>query len=291
MAKRAGRRVFLGVQWDCGSWDNLPRLIERLIEKAGNRPLVWNIPALPSDNPRKTRTWVEKTIGPRVATDTIAAMGFAGACHPLLTLDELAKEISWGVENPWGTGIKDVLGIRPEVIIPRVPDLQRADALKAYAGHGFTTLGISCNRRFAWTSIDGLACFTCRRMSVADSLRRPRTPGLLKALMAPAGDVLLVLDLGRAATVEALAEVMEKSIDPWLAPESVPSPFAADHEAATDARSVAVNGLDWSSFPDPLLRKAIAANARQRKKKKEKNRGISRPPHGLCPGVGGSSSR
>ena len=41
--------------------------------------------------------------------DGITSAGFSGACHPLLNLDELDKELSWGLKNPWGTGLTDVL--------------------------------------------------------------------------------------------------------------------------------------------------------------------------------------
>ena len=74
--------------------------------------------------------------------DALTSMGFSGACHPLLNLDELDKELSWGLKNPWGTGLTDVLNIRPHVLIPRVPDLARPDALKLYTDRGFTLVGI-----------------------------------------------------------------------------------------------------------------------------------------------------
>ena len=147
MAKRGGRRAFLGVQWDFGSWDTLPPLCDLIIGMVGKRPLVWNFPALPPDSPKRNRTWLENTVGGRRGLDIVATMGFAGACHLILSMDELEKELSWGVENPWGTAISQLLGIHPEILMPRVPDLARADALTAYGGHGFKTLGVPSTRK------------------------------------------------------------------------------------------------------------------------------------------------
>ncbi|HUI69509.1 MAG TPA: hypothetical protein VL354_03240, partial [Spirochaetia bacterium] len=165
MAKRGRRRVFLGVQWDCDSWDTLPPLCDLIIDKVGKRPLVWNFPSPPPESLQRTREWLQKTIGPRLDLDSVAVMGFAGACHPVLTLDELDKEISWGIENPWGSGTAQLLTIRPEILIPRVADLLRPEAVAAYGRHGFKTLGIQGGRSMAWFAAGTIECFTCSRLS------------------------------------------------------------------------------------------------------------------------------
>ncbi len=104
MAKRGGRQVFLGVQWDRGSWDNLPTLCDLIREKAGERPLVWNFPAIPAESLQKTKMWLHKTLNGRRDLDLIAPMGYAGACHPVLTLEELEKEILLGYGKSVGDG-------------------------------------------------------------------------------------------------------------------------------------------------------------------------------------------
>lgn len=263
MAKRGGRRVFLGVQWDCGSWDKLPPLCDLIIETVGRRPLVWNFPALPPDSPKRVRAWLEKTVGGRLDLDLVAAMGFAGACHPILTLDELEKELSWGVENPWGTGISQLLDLHPDMLMPRVADLLRADVVKIYVRHGFKILGIPCGRGVAWFAQDGLECFTCSRVSTLVSLGRRRAPSR-------ESDVLLMLDLSGPITPEGLSQELQRSA-PWLAPVGAPSPLAAVHASQGDLGGLAAEMLDWTPFPDPLLRQALAAPAAGARKKRRKN--------------------
>lgn len=264
MAKRGGRQVFLGVQWDCGSWENLPPLCDFLLERVGKRPLAWSFPAQLPEDPRKGRLWLERAIGPRAETDVIAGMGFAGACHPVLTLDELEKEITWGIENPWGTGVTQLTGVRPEILIPRVPDLHRPDALRLYTKHGFRILGIPSGRELAWFTETGLECFTFARIRVAAPApgfgRTPRN-----------GDVLLVLDLSGNATPDQLAAAFERVAAPWLAPEGRPSPLKAAHASSRNTGRLAADGLDWSPFPDPVLRRIVAAHAVGSRKKRKKN--------------------
>ncbi|MGA2764206.1 MAG: hypothetical protein ABSG17_12640 [Spirochaetia bacterium] len=271
MAKGGGRRVFLGVQWDSASWDNLPPLGDLLIEKAGKTPILWSIPAVPSDSLRKARAWLEKKISPRIGLDTVASAGFAGACHPVLSLDELARELTWGVENPWGTGIRDLMGVRPDVMVPRVPDLYRPDAFKLYAEHGFGALGVCCIREPAWFTDGILECFTCRRIAVAASHGHAGDGRLLRRVLSRGADVILVLDLSGLVTAGKLLETLERAVIPWLPPEGAPSPLATPRAPSMDVRSFAADGIDWSPFPDPFLRQVIAATAGSLRKKRKKN--------------------
>ena len=97
------------------------------------------------------------------------------------------------MENPGAPGISQLLGIHPEILMPRVPDLARADALTAYGGHGFKTLGVPSTRKnTAWGSQGGLTCFTWSRVS----LDQPSMP--FRAFQSRAGDALLMLDLSSA---------------------------------------------------------------------------------------------
>jgi len=270
MAKRGGRRAFLGVQWDFGSWDTLPALCDLIIGTVGKRPLVWNFPALPPDSPKRSRTWLENTVGARRDLDIVATMGFAGACHPILSMDELEKELSWGVENPWVTGMSQLLGIHPKILMPRVPDLAREDALTAYGGHGFTTIGVPSTRKsIAWASQAGLTIFTWSRVSLGE----PSMP--VRAFQSRAGDTLLMLDLS-SARMETLREELER-LTPWLAPEGAPSPLSVAHPLLEDFRALAADAPDWSAFPPPLLRQALAGapgGARKKRKKNEEYREI-----------------
>ncbi len=271
MAKRGGRQVFLGVQWDSGSWENLPPLCELLIDRVGKRPLVWNFPAPAPASPRKTLAWVHKTISPRLSLDLIAPMGFAGACHPVLTQDELEKELAWALENPWGTGVSQLLEASPSVLMPRVPDLQRPAALKIYGKHRFRTLGIPCGRELLWFAGADLDCFTYSRIRVADAIRPGQGVRPTLADLSRTGDVLLVLDLSGKADRQTLAAVFEQGIMPWLAPEGQACPLKAGPAAAQDMGSFPADGIDWSAFPDPELRQAISRHAGRAKKKRKKS--------------------
>jgi len=263
MAKRGGRHVFLGVQWARGSWEDVPPLCDLLIGKAGKRPLLWNFPALSPETSKQTRKWLEKAVGSRLGLDIVAAMGFAGACNPVLTVDELEKEISWGVENPWGTGMAQLLDARPALLIPRLPDLRRTDALKIYEALGFTALGIPNGRALAWYAVEGVDCFTYVRIGVADGRRNAKLPR--------GGDVLLMLDLSGNVTRESLDEALARNALPWLAPEGTPSPLSTSHPAGRDNGGLTADGLDWSAFPDPALRQAIASHAGSVRKKRKRN--------------------
>jgi len=261
MAKRSGKQVFLGVQWSSRSWNTLPTLCDLVTTAIGKRPLLWNFPALPSDGSPSVRAWLRAALGKRLDRDFVAAMGFAGACHPILTLDELEKEVAWAVENPWGTGIAQVLDIRPEILMPRVADTLRAGALAAYRGHGFKKLGVMAGGSLGWFAQDGLECFTCQRLSAANPRGMPR---------APRDASFLMLDLSEPATPESVQAALDLVL-PRLAPEEAPSPLAGKAPASVGPRSLADVGQDWSAFPAPLLRQALGRAPAASRKKRKKN--------------------
>jgi hypothetical protein len=267
MAKRSGKQVFLGVQWNSGSWDILPPLCELVIKAIGKRSLLWNLPALPADNTRRAQTWLKAAVRERLEQDLVAAMGFAGACHPILTMDELEKELSWAIENPWGTGIAQALEVRPDIIMPRVADVLRADALAAYRNHGFRTLGVQAGRGLAWFAQDGLECFTCQRLSGANPRGLPR--GSRNA-------ALIMLDLSAPATAGSVQAALNLVLGS-LAPEGVASPLSGGHSLSVGLRSLADLAQDWSPFPAPLLRQALGsapAGSRKKRKKNEEYRAL-----------------
>src|SRR5208283_2393162 len=116
-----GGRICLGFQWDAASWDTVPSLWDSLFAWLDERNVHWNLPALPADRPARKRNAALKPLRSRIELrgDAVAAMGYSGASHPLLNIDELEREVSWGLRNPWATGITDVLGIRPRTMVPR----------------------------------------------------------------------------------------------------------------------------------------------------------------------------
>ncbi len=142
MNRRNLTRVCLGLQWDTATWNEAPSWWDFLLSRIQDTRVLWNLSPLPSDASRK-RPGVPREIAERVsqAGDAVSCRGYGGGCHPLLALDELEKELSWGVKNPWGTGVTEVLGLQPDVLSPRLADLLRNDALKIYADHGFRWVG------------------------------------------------------------------------------------------------------------------------------------------------------
>jgi hypothetical protein len=270
MMKRGARRVFLGVQWDTDSWDNLPSLHAALLERIGPLPLHWNFPAVPPDSLKKTRPWLEKTVGARLESGVDAAipMGFAGACHPFLNLDELDKELSWAVKNPWGTGVADMLGKRPSVLIPRLPDAFRPAAVKLYTDHGYTTLGVCRDGPHSWFRLNGLACFTYSRLSVHGS--PAGGAGRIRELAGRKGDLFLMLDLS-AASAEELRSALDAVTAVLTASGRSEVTLLGAPPADLPSQRLSAGLIDWSAFPDPTLRRKLSAAAGLSRRKRKKN--------------------
>ena len=272
MKTRGGRRVFLGVQWDSGSWNDLPSLCGCLLERTAALPLHWNFPAPSPDCSRKTRAWLEKSLGPRLESGADAAlpMGFAGACLPFLNLDELEKELAWAMKNPWGTGIADLFGIRPSVLLPRLPDLARAEAVKLYAAHGFTRLGVCTEGAHSWFGRGELGCFTCSRLPLAASDSLPPFLFSLRKLTAPRRDLFLMLDLS-GASLERVREAADGIAASLLVPEKASFALVGNPPPGMPGDGKPVDRIDWSPFPDPILRRKLGATAGLARRKRKKN--------------------
>ena len=94
MKRRNGRRVCLGFQWDAGSWEDAPLWCDYLFTRLDRQRVHWNLPAFPPDGPVRKRASLAKSLHDRIerSGDALASMGFSGACHPLLNLDELEEK-------------------------------------------------------------------------------------------------------------------------------------------------------------------------------------------------------
>lgn len=68
----------------------------------------------------------------RLDRDSIAPMGYSGAPHPLLTLDEIRRDLRWAVSNPWSGGMGDRLGRQIHVLMPYGADPRRAAVRDLY---------------------------------------------------------------------------------------------------------------------------------------------------------------
>ncbi|HTP57387.1 MAG TPA: hypothetical protein VMM82_00630, partial [Spirochaetia bacterium] len=153
------------------------------------------------------------------------------------------------------------LDVHPEILMPRVADTLREDALAAYRAHGFKTLGVLAGRGLTWLAQDGLECFTCQRLSAAD----PR--GLARASRNPS---YVMLDLSRPATPESVQAALGMLL-PSLASEETGSPLSGPRSPSVGLRNLADITQDWSPFPAPLLRQALGSAPASSRKKRKKN--------------------
>ena len=266
MARRNGRRVWLGFQWDAGSWDAVPIWGESLLGAIQNHVAHWVLPAFPLDMAARKRASAARILRPRIEKnkDPVFSRGFAGACHPLLSIDELERELSWGVKNPWATGIGDVFDVRPSVLVPALPDLARPAAWEAYRSHGFTTMGLSAFSIRPRTVVPA-GCFCYTRVRASGFSGEPSDTRRLRRLLSSGSDLFLMVELSDLSNVSSL-EALMREVAPVLEGQG---PFPADAGATTAPTSFP---LDWSPFPPPRLRamlSATAALARRKRKRTE----------------------
>jgi hypothetical protein len=265
MKRRESRRVFVGFEWEAGSWDDALPWCDQLFKKLDGRSVHWNLPAFPSDGQARKRASLLRALRSRMedAGDRMTSMGFAGACHPLLNLDELEKELSWGLKNPWGTGLTDLFAVRPRILIPRVPDLARKEAWNLYGTHGFALVGLS-EASLAAKRDQEPGCFRFARLPVASA--RPGDPVFraVRRRLSGAEDVFFMLDLTGLTALDPIESFLG---------ELEGAAFSLIEEP-TEAAAVPAPGgrVDWSPVPVPILRtriEAAAGYARRKRKKTE----------------------
>jgi hypothetical protein len=271
MKRWPDRRICLGFQWDTGSWDNALAWCTWLFTKFDHQRLHWNLPAFPPDGQLRRRASLIKALRSRIEAggDAVVSMGYAGACHPLLNLDELDRELSWGLKNPWGTGITEMLEVRPRVLMPRMPDLQRPEAWKQYRAHGFTHVGIAGSiRSLPAVRSEGTFSYVLLPVSAVGTAAHG-----LRRLISSARDLFLVIDLSGSAGpgpfeqgIDDLTAVLRSSREQSFSLIADPSPAETDPPPR-----LPLYRPDWSAFPAPVLRAKLAATAAIARKKKKKS--------------------
>jgi len=274
MKRRRDRRISLGFQWDARSWENVPLWCDSLFTRLKDSKVHWNLPAFLPDTPARKKASIARAIRSRLESsgDIVTAMGFAGACHPLLNIDELEKEISWGVKNPWGTGIADIFDVRPQILVPRVPDLVRPDARKAYRECGFRLIGV-CGESLSPPAGSLAGCFLYSRFIVTALQSGSKEVKRLRRLIASAGDLFLLLDLSGSSRPEELEIAIKELLEPVLARGPVvmllPGPAPANLSLPPSLLA------DWTPFIPPLLPAKLDATAGIARKKRKKNELLS----------------
>jgi hypothetical protein len=267
---RNGGHFCLGFQWNAASWDSIHRVLDGLSSWLDSHTAHWNLPALPSDMPVRRRTAVVRALRTRVEQrgDAVAAMGFSGASHPLLTIDELEREVSWGLKNPWGSGITDVLGVRPALMIPRVADCVRPAAWKLYGDHGFRLIGVFPD---AVSVPVGAGCLPCIRVMVSSCT--PGSPEVqrLRRLIAAAPKVCLELDLSGLTDADPIYTLLGGPTGLFGGRAPVLSPLAQPDGDLPVRPSGQVQRLDWRPMSMAGLHAALAQTAAISRKKRKKN--------------------
>lgn len=74
--------------------------------------------------------------------DRLIPAGFRGAVHPLLTTEELEKELSWCWSHSAAAGFAELFAAPPAAIMPVYPDPWRELSAGAYSRQGFRALGL-----------------------------------------------------------------------------------------------------------------------------------------------------
>ncbi len=277
MKRRNGRRVGLGFQWNADSWDLVGSLSDSLFARLSAHPVHWILPSFPVDAARKPSSLVRSLLS-RVSagTDRVIARGFAGACHPLLNLDELEREISWGVKNQWLTGTADILSSRPSILAPPVPDLLRPGAWELYRQLGFRLIGI-CPGTSSRPAADPPGCFFYNKVDAG--LMKPGTAEakrMRKLLTAPESS-FIVVDLSGVRDQAQFSMVLDELSATLLAADSGLTLLPEMGDLPASAPMPSGWRLDWTSFPIPQLRAdlgEIAGAARKKRKKSEEYRDL-----------------
>jgi hypothetical protein len=264
-------QICLGFQWDAASWDTVPSLWESLFAWIDDRNVHWNLPALPIDMPLRKRTAVLKPLKSRIERrgDIVTAMGFSGAVHPLLNMDELEREVSWGLKNPWGTGITDVLGVCPTILIPRVADPWRPAAWKLYGEHGFGKIGVFPDPGDLAAETSAGCLFFIRTMASScppGSLETRR----LKKLLAASPNVRLQLDLSGVTDQDAVRKLLEAPGGLFGGRPPAFSPLAELSGPLPARYAGRAVRLDWAPFSLPGLHAALEKTAGISRKKRKK---------------------
>ncbi|MEW5814857.1 MAG: hypothetical protein AB1798_05600, partial [Spirochaetota bacterium] len=141
MKRKKNLDIILILRILSNSSDIMSRIIKECLNLVGKYlpgqqvGLHWNFPCYPllEEFSTESEKIVTKLMS-RVTSgeDVLLPMGYAGSIHPYLLEDELIKEIEWCIKNQWKSGLKDVFGIEPEILMPLYTDYARNSIRQIY---------------------------------------------------------------------------------------------------------------------------------------------------------------
>jgi hypothetical protein len=197
-------------------------------------------------------------------------MGYSGSPHCLLSLDELDRELSWGLSNPWGTGISDVTGLRPTILVPRVADIGRHGAWKLYAEHGFRLVGVFPEVRDRLPEAPA-GCLWFLRVGVSSCAPASPETRSLRRLLGSSANVFVQLDLSGVGDPAALRSLLEEAAGLFGGRSPVSSPLPEPAAELPPKLVTAPQRLDWSPLSVPGLHAVLDDTAAISRKKRKKN--------------------
>lgn len=270
------RKVILGVRWPAECWDKAPAWIDALMPKIEHIPLVWSF-TCPPEGSRKWGAVSFDSIKHRLGSDALAPIGFSGALHPLLSVDELEKELSWTFRNPWSTGITELFGATQATLAPRMADLARTAVLKAYRGEGVTCLALESSGARAWrkpTAVEGVKVLPYVAIGHADA-DPVHTRRRLRAHSFAGNAAFIMVDLSTFPSLEEISSFFSR-LSSVAAEENISfcslesrADFATPDEQASFVS--AGTAAAWRFIPARSLRSGISASAAYRTRRRKKN--------------------
>jgi len=246
-------------------------VFERILRKLGKRPVAWVIPASEGLKSSALLGWIAQRrdhLG-----DIVFPKGYAGSLHPLLTHDELEKELEWGLHNPWSTGMADLFGSAPDLLMPRLPDLARESARALYRQMGFHSIGVPVG---VMPAPDGTGLKTVPYLRIPDGAGSPGIGAAGRSALSRHDRPLLLIDIARILRAGASAQdapslsILDAALDAALRIAVAAGPLGPLFRLLPVSGNQA-DCSEWDGIRPHELRRAMISVGELRRKKRRKN--------------------
>jgi hypothetical protein len=271
MGKKNGWRVLLGIQWDSASWEKVRQWGDFLLPVLERTPVCWAFPVPPFGGRRMPEDPFLSALRKRLKSgqDDLVSRGFRGAPHPLLTIDELDKELSWALKNPWGTGAADIFGIKPSIMAPLLADLSRRRAIETYLDNGFAWIGAEGQRPLAPITNGGITVFTYVRFGRDEGEKT--IPRSILCLLKREKDLFLMVDISSFSTGAMAESTLSRLVGSFVSSGAEFLTLENLRAKRPTTGPLPVSQCSWSALPVGILRDRLAAALVVQQKKRKKN--------------------